>query len=86
MGDNMNTDNKNTELNDTDKKIHISDVRNSVELMLENEKNVMNYLASDKLLIYHNDTYSFSRDGKQNDLDKAKYRVSALEDVLKHCF
>lgn len=82
----MNTDNKNTELNDTYKKIHISDVRNSVELMLENEKNIMNYLASDKLLIYHNDTYSFSRDGKQNDLDKAKYRVSALEDVLKHCF
>ena len=45
----------------SDKNLNISDVRNSVELMLENEKNIMNGLAVDKLLIYHNDTHSFSR-------------------------
>lgn len=77
---------ENTNAETTDKKLIISDVRNSVVELLEKEKQIMNSLAVDKLLIYQNNDWSFSRDGKQTDLDKAKYRVGALEDVLKHCF
>jgi hypothetical protein len=61
----------------------MTDIKKKIESMLQNEIKIMNELAIDKLIIYGNDEHSFE---KQEDLDKAKGRVSALNDVLKYCF
>lgn len=68
------------------KNTNISDVKKNIELMLENEKRISRGLAIEKLCVYNNDTYSFSRCGKQNQLDKSNNKVSVLEEVLKNCF
>jgi hypothetical protein len=79
---NMNKDNKNTELNDTDKKLHISDVRNSIQ---ERIKRHEQYINSSIELIQNEKRpmdviYTLTEEIKRTEI-----RISELKQVLEYC-
>ena len=79
----MNTDNKNIELENTDKKLHISDVRNSIqERIKKHEQDIQNCLDTIK---QHGD---WTQKIKQMTelIDNSEIRISELKLVLEYCF
>jgi hypothetical protein len=70
----MNKDNNNKKVDNTDKKLHISDVIKSLDMLIETEDNIVKDLAVNKMLgLKH--TYC-----DEEKLVKYKYRVSSLKD------
>jgi len=79
----MDKDNKSTELNDMDKKLHISDVRNSIqERIKKHEQDIQNCLDTIK---QHSD---WTKKIKQMTelIDNSEIRISELKLVLEYCF
>ena len=75
--------NKNTEVNNTDKKLHISDVRNSIqERIKKHEQDIQNCLDTIK---QHSD---WTKKIKQMTelINDSEIRISELKLVLEYCF
>jgi hypothetical protein len=79
----MNKDNKNTELNDTDKKLHISDVRNSIqERIKRHEQDIQSCLDT----IKQNDDWTKKIKQMTELIECSEIRISELKQVLEYCF
>ena len=79
----MNKDNKRTEHDNTDKKLHISDVRNSIqERIKKHEQDIQNSLDTIK---QHGD---WTKKIKQMTelIENSEIRISELKLVLEYCF
>ena len=79
----MDKDNKNTEVDNTDKKLHISDVRNSIqERIKKHEQDIQSCLDTIK---QHGD---WTQKIKQMTelIDNSEIRISELKLVLEYCF
>lgn len=79
----MNKDNKNTELDNTDKKLHISDVRNSIQERIKRHKdNISSCLELIQTKGRETDVVLNLSDSIRN----SEIRISELELVLEYCF
>jgi hypothetical protein len=79
----MNKDNKNTELDNTDKKLHISDVRNSIqERIKKHNDNISSCLELIQTKGRETDVVLNLSDSIKN----SEIRISELKLVLEYCF
>lgn len=79
----MNKDNKNTEHNNTDKKLHISDVINSIQERIKRHKdNISSCLKLIQTKGRETDVVLNLSDSIRN----SEIRISELELVLEYCF
>ena len=78
--------NKNTEFDNTDKKLHISDVRNSILERINNHENNIN-LYRKELSRFNNVEDNFERvTFFVNSIRESEVLIKELELVLKYCF
>ena len=79
----MNKDNKNTEVDNTDKKLHISDVRNSIQERIERHEQYINssieLIQTEKRPIDVICTLT-------EEIKRTEIRISELKQVLEYCF
>ena len=79
----MNTENKSTELDNTDKKLHISDVRNSIQERIKKHKdNISSCLELIQTKGRETDVVLNLSDSIKN----SEIRISELKLVLEYCF
>lgn len=79
----MNTEKKSTELDNTDKKLHISDVRNSIQERIKRHKdNITSCLELIQTKGRETDVVLNLSDSIKN----SEIRISELELVLEYCF
>jgi hypothetical protein len=79
----MNKDNKNTEVDNTDKKLHISDVRNSIQERIKGHKN---NISSCLELIQTKGRETDVVINLSDSIRNSEIRISELELVLEYCF
>ena len=79
----MDKDNKNTEVNNTDKKLHISDVRNSIQERIKRHKD---YINSSLELIQNENRPIDVILTLTDEIKRTQIRISELEGVLEYCF
>ncbi len=79
----MGEDNKNIELDNTDKKLHISDVRNSIQKRIKGyEQDIQNCLDT----IKQNGDWTQKIKQMTELIENSEIRVSELKQVLEYCF
>lgn len=79
----MNTENKSTEVDNTDKKLHISDVRNSIQGRIKRHKD---YISSCYDIIQNESRPIDVISTLIDEIKRTQIRISELEGVLEYCF
>ena len=79
----MNTENKSTEVDNTDKKLHISDVRNSIQERIKRHKD---YISSCYDIIQNESRPIDVISTLIDEIKRTHIRISELEGVLEYCF